>query len=578
MADDRQEPGIDTGQGPAVHGGQAESTGSEALAWGALDAGVQFVTGYPGSPATAAVEALLRTGVDPAVVRIEWAINEKSAADAALGVSLAGGRALVCLKNVGLNVALDALMVANLAPGDGALVILVGDDPGGWGSQNEEDSRPLAAAAEVPLLEPGSVAEARAVMRYAFDLSERVKIAVVVRVVRALIVDQGPAGRHLELVRLGAGAARLERQPGLQGWTQGQPGRWLALPIQVVALHRQLQAKMAAVRAEFEETGLNREAGEGPLGIIAAGQTGSKLAEVMGTGHGRPLRVLRLTTLQPLPERQIVAFLRATERVLVLEETAPLVETAVQALAQRCGLALPILGRASGHVPGAGELFAPEIALALAGLDPGGSWPAAKTSGGGRIMPSRQSLCDGCPYIPVVEGLLAAMARHGGREAFFVSGETGCLVRAHLPPWEVLDAKYSMGSSIGLAAGLARAGIGQRVIALSGDSAFLHNGLGELIDTVLAGVTVLVIVLDNGTTALSGGQPHPGSAHDAQGRPRRPVDLAALVRAAGVEQVTVLDPIDREALEAALERGLTSPGVSVIIARHPCPVWARAER
>ena len=533
--------------------------GSEALAWGALDARVQFMTGYPGSPSTATVEALLRLAGPE--IRIEWAINEKSAADAALGFSLPGGRSLLCLKNVGLNVALDALMVANLAPGDGGLVILVGDDPGGWGSQNEEDSRLLAAAAEVPVIEPATVAGARPAMAYAFDLAERAQVPVVIRVVRALTVDQAPLPPGPEVVRRPL-PAQLERRPG----------RWTVLPIQVVDLHRQLQAKGAAVRHEFEASPLNTVTGDGPAGVLACGHAYFKCATVLDACGLPPLRLFRLETLYPLPEQRLTAFLRGLERVLVLEETAPYVETQLQALAQRAGLTLPILGRASGHVPGVGELSAADVAGALAGLLPGWRRPVPEVAERDRI--SRQALCMGCPYIPAFDALLAVMARHGGRDAFVVTGETGCIVRGQLPPWELLDVKYAMGSSIGLAAGLARSGIRQHLVAVSGDSAFLHNGLGELIDAAQAGAAVLVVILDNGTTALSGGQPHPATGHDARGRPRRPVDLVALVHALGAEQVYVVDPADHAATEAALEAGITSERLAVVIARRECPLWA----
>jgi indolepyruvate ferredoxin oxidoreductase alpha subunit len=188
-------------------------------------------------------------------------------------------------------------------------------------------------------------------------------------------------------------------------------------------------------------------------------------------------------------------------------------------------------------------------------------------------MPSRQPLCDDCPYRPTFDALLAVMERHGGREAFIVTGETGCMVRGQLPPWEILDVKYAMGSSIGLGAGLARAGLPQRVVALSGDSALLHSGLGELIDAVQAGVRLLVVVLANETTALSGCQPHPATDRDARGRTRRPVDLDALIRAAGADAVQTVDPEDTPATEAALEDGLAIEGVAVVITRRACPRW-----
>jgi indolepyruvate ferredoxin oxidoreductase alpha subunit len=189
-------------------------------------------------------------------------------------------------------------------------------------------------------------------------------------------------------------------------------------------------------------------------------------------------------------------------------------------------------------------------------------------------MPSRQPLCEDCPYIPAFEALLAVMERHGGRDAFVVTGETGCMVRAQLPPYELLDVKYGMGSSIGLAAGLARTGIPQKVVALSGDSALLHSGLAELIDAAQAGIDLLVVVLANETTALSGGQPHPGTDHDARGHARQPTDLAGLVQAAGADTVQVVDPEERGATEAAYEAALSAGGLAVVIARRACPKWA----
>jgi indolepyruvate ferredoxin oxidoreductase alpha subunit len=531
-------------------------TGSQILAYGAMEAGVQFVTGYPGSPSTSVVEALLHLAGDH--LRVEWAINEKSAFDTAFGASLAGVRTLLCLKSVGLNVALDSLMVSNLAGGDGGFVILVGDDPGGWGSQNEEDSRPLAAAAEVPLLEPTSLTNARAVMRYAFELSEQFHIPVVVRITRALTV----------------GRTEYSHPPTFQPSSRQivfrrQPDRFNVLPIHVVPFHQQLQATLDEVQALLEQSTLNGIEGSGSRGVIAAGYAYHKLAEVLAQS-GRPaLQVLHLSTLHPLPESKILAFLQRMEAVLVVEETAPYLETQVQALAQRAGLVLPIFGRSSGHLPSAGEIFAPQIARALGTLDPDWPWPLFEQDG--RTMPSRKMLCEDCPYIPTFEALLAVMERHGGRDAFVVTGETGCMVRAQLPPWELLDVKYGMGSSIGLAAGLARAGIGQGIVALSGDSALLHSGLGELVDAAQAGANLLVVVLANETTALSGGQPHPGTPHDAQGQPRMPIDLGRLVQAAGVDLVRVVDPEDGQATEAAFEEALAWDSLAVVIARRPCP-------
>jgi indolepyruvate ferredoxin oxidoreductase alpha subunit len=532
-------------------------SGSQSLAYGALEAGVQLVTSYPGSPATDTVETIQHMGGHSTQVR--WMINEKSAADAALGCSLGGKRALLCVKAPGFNVALDSLMVANLAPGDGGFVILAGDDPSGWASQNEEDTRALVQALEIPLLEPTSVADAREVMHRAFSLSEENCIPVVVRITRALTLDTAEVS-PLHMPGSVQQSAKFRRQPD----------RWTVLPIHVVGLHQRLQAKMKSVQEIFEESSLNQDEGSGNQGIIAAGYTYQKLKKVLKDRDTEFLRVLKLTTLSPLPEDRISAFLQGLESVLVIEELAPFIETQVQALTQRRGLALPIYGRLSGHLPGAGELFDGALVNALSRFAPGREWP--QSSPVERSMPSRASLCDGCPYIPAFNHLLEVLEQNGGRDNYVITGETGCLVRAQLPPWEILDMKYSMGSSIGIATGLAHAGITNKLIALSGDSAFLHNGLGELIDAVQAGVDLLVVLLDNDKTAMTGGQPHPATRN---GRVHgKPIDLAALVRAAGVKHVRIVDPEDAGNTKSAYEEGLQNPGVSVVIVDKPCPVYA----
>ena len=535
-----------------------EITGSQALAYGAIEAGVDYVTGYPGSPATGVVDAMLELADDH--VRVEWAVNEKSAFDSAFGASLAGFRALLCLKSVGLNVALDSLMVSNLAPGPGGFVILVGDDPGGWGSQNEEDARPLVAAAEIPLLEPTSPKDAQAVMREAFGLSERFRVPVAVRITRALVLERGAHSPP----------PLPERSPH-QGKFERQGDRFNVLPVHVVNFHRDLHKAVDSVQAAFEDWPLNRREGKGSHGVIAGGFSFHKLQQVLAQSGHPPLSILGVGTLHPLPEQQLANILGSLDAALVLEETAPYLEIQVQALAQRAGLRLPVYGRLSGHIPREGELFEQQVSEGLAALLPEWRWPTYGP--GGRTMPSRQPLCEDCPYIPAFEALLAVMERHGGRDAFVVTGETGCMVRAQLPPYKLLDVKYGMGSSIGLAAGLARTGISQKVVALSGDSALLHSGLAELIDAAQAGIDLLVVVLANETTALSGGQPHPGTGRDARGNPRQPADLAGLVQAAGAVTVQVVDPEDRGATEAAYEAALTAGGLAVVITRRACPKW-----
>lgn len=553
-------------------------SGAQTLARGAIEAGISLVAGYPGSPATAVVNAILAlTSSDE--VQVEWTSNEKVAIEIVYGASVGGQRALLCVKGVGLNIALDPLMALNLAGCNAGLVILVGDDPGGWGSQNEQDSRVLAMAAELPMLEPATVSDARVAMDWAFRLSEEIGLPVLVRVTRALVLAEGPS--QLGEVLNEPQARGLESHLSLSYHREAK--RWVVLPVDVVPYHGRLIQRLENVKAQFEGSPLNGVAGDGPLGVITAGFVHQKLLDLWSGTVPADLRVLRVGTFYPLPPEMVASFLRSVTSVLLLEENAPLVERAVRAIAQQAGLTLPIYGRDTGHVVPVGELLAPQIAQTLDCFDgPGlGLKTQFREQETGRPMPSRDPLCDGCPYIPTFDALIQVMAQLGGRDEFIVVGDPGCLVRGQLPPYEMMDVKVSLGSSIGMAAGVAlsqMAGGGRKhVIALSGDSSFLHSGFNGLVDAVQVGANMLVLILDNGTTALSGGQPHPASRLDARGRPRRGVDLAALARDAGAGMVRVVDldrvddQVDRDNdIRAAIEAGVRLDGVAVVIARGGC--------
>jgi indolepyruvate ferredoxin oxidoreductase alpha subunit len=260
----------------------------------------------------------------------------------------------------------------------------------------------------------------------------------------------------------------------------------------------------------------------------------------------------------------------------VVEEGGPFVEQSVRALAQRARLPAEILGKQDGSLPAEGELAEADLARALAGLD-GAIRPELGDAGDAvdRAMPSRVPLCDDCPYRPAFEALLRAMERHGGRQSHIVIGETGCMVRANLPPMELFDVKYSLGSGLGLGMGLAASDSEHRVVALVGDSSFFHTGINAMPLAAQLDLPMLVVVLDNGTTALTGGQAHPGSSTDERGQRRRGADLAELIRACGVEPLECT-PDDVPAMEATLGEALAADGMRVVILRGPCPRYAGA--
>jgi indolepyruvate ferredoxin oxidoreductase alpha subunit len=523
---------------------------------------VCVVTGYAGSPTTAVVDAIVAQCTADRV-QVEWTSNEKVAIDMAFGASLAGARSLLCVKGVGLNVALDPLMTLVLAGCQAGMVLLVGDDPGGWGSQNEQDSRMLALAAEIPLIEPRSVRDARDAMREAFALSEQVGVPVMVRITRALTL----ATDTLE-------EAPVYELPPSVGFVR-EYMKWVVLPVNVVAYHQRLRERLDAVRAYHERSGFNEIVGHGAMGLIAAGYAGRKLLDLLPEERRSGLSILWLGTVNPLPSDVVRLWLGRVDAALVVEETAPLVERAVRSLAQREGMDVPLYGRDTGHVPWTGELAAPQLAQVLNAVMP--TLDLRVEEDRGRDMPSRRPLCDDCPYISVFDALLEVMEREGGRDDYIVVGDPGCMVRGQLPPYELIDVKTSLGSSIGIASGLmmglqgARPPVARHVVALSGDSSFLHTGLSELVDAARLDLPLLVILLDNGTTALSGGQPNAGTAQDVRGRPRQAVALDRVAEGLGAECVEAIDVDRGQNLRIAIASALRREGLSVIVARGPCP-------
>lgn len=544
-------------------------TGAGALAQGALDAGVSLVTSYAGAPITTVVGEILRR-TSAAEVHVEWMSNEKVALEAAFGASLGGMRALLCVKSVGLNVALDPLMAINLAGSHAGLVVLVGDDPGGWGSQNEQDSRWIALAAELPLLEPCTTPDAHLSIPLAFQLSEELRIPVMVRVTQSLVTAGGDSP-NLQILQ------QLEPESTFVPY---DTERRVVLPIDVVSLHYRLLEKLDALQVRFEDSPLNSVQGDGTQGVIAAGFSYQKLMDLLDGVVAPELRILKLGTLNPLPRGLLLKFLQAVESCLVLEETAPILERALRGVAQAAGITASIQGRDTGHVDRTGETSFETMSAALARYLPEFGKPAFEAQP--RSMPSREPLCDGCPYVPTFEALMSLIDQQGDRENVIVVGDPGCMVRAQLPPYELLDVKTSLGSSIATAAGIAlrnkrdseaansERGTDRRVVALVGDSGFFHSGIQGLVDAIRLGVRLLVILLDNGVTALSGGQPHPGSLHDARGRTRQAIDLSKLLRQSGVERVAVVDLDRGESIQQALADAWQSEGVSVVVARGQC--------
>jgi indolepyruvate ferredoxin oxidoreductase alpha subunit len=528
-------------------------TSAHALAYGAIVSGVKIVTSYPGSPSSETVEVLIELATRHNLY-VEWSSNEKVAMEIGIGASIAGRRALVCTKSVGMNVMLDPLMALNLTPVHGGLVILLGDDPGGYGSQNDQDSRPLAPMLEMPWIEPSSPAEGFAMMREAFSVSEHYHTAIVVRVTRSFIhqsalfeIPEGPyAQPDLGLVR--------------------EPWRFVPVPRNVVEKHRALHERLAELEHWASAASYNRIEGQGNLGVIAAGFAYRKLRDVLANDTSVLLRILKLGVLSPLPRSVVADFVGSCREVLVLEENEAFLENQIKAVAQESGCGARILGKMTGHTRREGELFRWQIQAALARFVPEYAPSGAYCEEGETSeRPPRENHCAGCRFGAVLDALRDA-ADGLGQDPVLV-GDPGCLAAVG----ERLAAKYAIGSAVGVADGLHRAGIKERAVALFGDSSFFHTTLSAIANAVHHRSDILMVVLDNQATVTSGFQPNPGVPRDALGKVARALDIERIARACGVEFVRSAGPDDLDLrLRDVFREGLLHQGLGLIVVHTPC--------
>lgn len=534
-------------------------TGDQAIAYGALQSGVAVATSYPGSPSSSTIE-FLRGFSESHGLYVEWSTNEKVAFETAVGASIGGVPALMGCKGVGFNVALDTVMVANLTDAGAGLVILLGDDPGAWATQNDQDTRPIAWGSELPMLEPATPSEGITMTREAFRLSRETQMPVIVRITKTY----GALEEEVEAPEIPP-AARV-RPHGFER----HPMRWVSVPGNAVQLHRRLHERLEKVALQFESAGFNQVTGTGKTGIIAAGVIHTKLMDVLRGVDTSGLSILKLSTLWPLPTGQITRFLRATDKVLILEENEPFLETLIKSASFDAKISTPISGKHDRAVSREGELFRGQIAEALAGFVPGFK-PARDfpPQAEHKDLPSEAGLPENCPYTPVFEILRDLSGRFGLSPVYVV--DPGCAIKISTPPFEMLDVKYSMGSSIGIASGLVLAGVTDPVIAVVGDSDFFHLSANALFNVAHQGSDLIILILDNATTALSGFQGTPNLGGSEPGRETMPLSIDGIVEACPVSLIETIDPWDEDRARDVIGRGLRQSGVRVIIARSPCP-------
>lgn len=503
-------------------------SGNEAIGRGAIEAGISFAVSYPGTPATDILEYLARSFPGP----VQWAVNEKVALETAVGVSYTGRRVVCSMKHVGLNVAADPLMTAAYLGVKGGLVLVIADDPGAYSSQNEQDSRFFARFAKIPCFEPSDAQEAKEMMLRAFDLSEELELPVMLRTITRISHALAPV--TLDDIRPPNPLA-LEKNPA----------KMLAVPSNVIRCHKALNAKQAALRDRIESAGVNRASRRPGIrsGIIACG-----LAYTYAKEYGDGYDVLKISGY-PFPERRIEEFVKGLDEVWVLEEGYPFVEETVRKYSAT------VKGKMSGELPAEGELGPDAMAKYVPGWGGNGSAPA--------VLPLRPPvLCAGCPHREFYKALIEATPS-------FTAGDIGCYTLGAAPPLQALDTCLCMGASIAKAAGISSQGV-KRVAAVIGDSTFIHTGIPALINAVYNKANILVVIMDNASTAMTGHQPTPLTGITAKGEEGGKVVLEELCRACGVASVTTLSPYKVAENTAVLREKLEAEGVNVVISCGPC--------
>ena len=528
-------------------------SGNEALALGAYHAGIGVATAYPGTPSTEILEYLARFDD----IYAEWSTNEKVAMEVALGAAYAGARSLVSMKHVGLNVASDPFMAASTTGINAGMVVVSADDPGMHSSQNEQDNRHYAKLAKVPMLEPSDSQEAYELMSYAFEISERFNTPVLMRTTTRI-------SHSKSVVKVN----RRRVVPVSKAGFQYDVERYVMLPVYARLRHPLMEERLVKLAAYSETFPLNQvQWGELYLGVVTSGVAYQYAREVFPKAS-----FLKLSMTYPLPQNLIRHFAAQVDRVIVIEELDPFLQENIQAMG------IKVTGKE--FIPRVGELNAGIIGEASASAGFLSKSLPRKGLDLALALPKRPPLlCPGCPHTGIFFVLSGIGQRSKSPKStnkapkepkLIITGDIGCYTLGAYPPLSAIDTCACMGASIGQALGMEKAGISDKVVAVIGDSTFLHSGITPLVNAVYNEGQITVIILDNRTTAMTGHQDHPGTGISAQGKETKVVELERLVRGIGISDVKVVDAFNIKGIRTVVRNSLGSPKLSVIIVRGVC--------
>lgn len=522
-------------------------TGNEAIARGAYEAGVKVATAYPGTPSTEILESIAKYPC----IYAQWSVNEKVALEVASGASIAGARTLTVMKHVGLNVAADPFMTLSYTGVGGGMVIVSADDPYMHSSQNEQDNRFYAKFARIPMLEPSDSQEALELVKEAYDISERFDTPVLARTTTRI-------SHSRSLVK----TADRVVPPAKKYIKNAQ--KYVMIPAYARIRHDLLLERWKALESLCEEKkfyDIYMPAGTGAvkdMGVITSGVAYQYCREVF-----TQVPILKLKMTNPIPAEAIKAFAAGKKMLLIVEELEPYIEEQVRLI----GTGAEIAGKQ--YFPHQGELGLEILEKIHASLFGTGFFAGKESThrlelAQKNLPPRPPVLCAGCPHRPVFHALKKLKVS--------VMGDIGCYTLSVLPPLSALDSCLCMGAGVGQALGMEKAdpGLKNRVVSVIGDSTFFHSGITPLIDNAYNNGTGLIIILDNGTTAMTGHQAHPGVGRTLMGEPARKMLPEDFARAAGIKNIKTVDPYDRAELEKVLKEELEKKELSVVVCRRIC--------
>jgi len=563
--------------------------GNEAIARGAIEAGVELVASYPGTPSTEIVETLAEIANDFEYY-VEWSINEKIAFEVAAGASLIGARSLVAMKNAGLNVAMDTFMTLPYTGVKGGMVVVVADDPGAHYSSNDQDTIFAAVYAEIPCLEPANQQEAKEMTKEAFEISEALELPVFLRSVTRLSHASGD-------VILGEIKKPLKKIGFNKHWKI--PYRWNVYgPPGAVSKHRWLHLQMEKSKNIIEESKFNTLILpiNTDMGIIASGLGSSYAAEAISVlGLEEKLAFLKLGFANPIPEGKLREFLKGVKKLIVIEEGDPVIERQVRSFAQENFPGIKIFGKEIKQILNPyGELNVDCVAKGISkmiGLQIKEDQERIniKKEIQKKVSPRSSTLCAGCPHLGTYWAVKKALQGYKG--VHIVNGDIGCYeqggygVFSHKinptddnsktysisSPYEILDTIYVMGSGIGMAMGQSQAGYKDgKVLAVAGDSTFFHATLPAVVNAVYTQADITYLVLDNSWTCMTGHQPSPTTGRGKTGEKVKVIDIPKITEAIGITCIKVVDPYNIEESIQAIQEALDFKGASVVILQREC--------